>query len=90
MEEQQERNNTLVEVNKELRQQLDVATENSDKLLKDVNRLGDNWEKLNRELLEKEKVLINLIRAHGLVCPTSFYLHHPSMPHILLSIGVKN
>ena len=57
MEEQQERNNTLVEVNKELRQQLDVATENSDKLLKDVNRLGDNWEKLNRELLEKEKVL---------------------------------
>ena len=56
LEEQQERNNTLVEVNKELRQQLDVATENSDKLLKDVNRLGDNWEKLNRELLEKEKV----------------------------------
>ena len=72
MEEQQERNNTLVEVNKELRQQLDVATENSDKLLKDVNRLGDNWEKLNRELLEKEKVLISTSKAHGLVYPTSF------------------
>ena len=72
MEEQQERNNTLVEVNKELRQQLDVATENSDKLLKDVNRLGDNWEKLNRELLEKEKVFSTSICLELMVYPTSF------------------
>ena len=56
LEEQQERNNTLVEVNQELRKQLDVATENSDKLLQDVNRLSENWEQLNQELLEKEKV----------------------------------
>ena len=72
MEEQQERNNTLVEVNKELRQQLDVATENSDKLLKDVNRLGDNWEKLNRELLEKEKVFSTSICLELMAYLTSF------------------
>ena len=57
LEEQQERNNTLVEVNRELRKQLEIATENSDKLLQDVNRLSSNWDKLNEELLEKEKVI---------------------------------
>ena len=77
----------MVEVNKELRQQLDVATENSDKLLKDVNRLGDNWEKLNRELLEKEKVFhsVLFINAYGGV-----YGFKPTPCFLSFSIGVEN
>ena len=38
-----------------MRTELDNATQKGDKLLVDVNVLTENWEKLNEELLQKEK-----------------------------------
>ena len=46
-------------MNATLRAQLDAATNNGDKLLADVNKLTDNWDRLNDELLEKEKNVRN-------------------------------
>ena len=45
----------MVAVNKELREQLEAATENSDKLLIDVNKLNENWEKLNKDFIRQRK-----------------------------------
>ena len=46
-------------MNATLRAQLETATTNGDRLLADVNKLTDNWDKLNDELLEKEKNVRN-------------------------------
>ena len=56
LEEQQEKNNTLVQVNASLRMQLDSATRKGDKLLSEIDILTENWDKLNEELIEKQNV----------------------------------
>ena len=53
LEEQQEKSNTLSEVNGVLRDQLDKAVENNSSLVGDLKRLAGDWEKLNQELLER-------------------------------------
>ena len=56
LEEQQEKNNTLVQVNASLRMQLDSATRKGDKLMSEIDILTENWDKLNEELIEKQNV----------------------------------
>ena len=53
LEEQQEKSNTLSEVNGVLRDQLDKAVENNSSLVGDLKRLAGDWEKLNQELLDR-------------------------------------
>ena len=54
LEEQEENNNTLVQVNASLRMQLESATRKGDKLLSEIDILTENWDKLNKELNEKQ------------------------------------
>ena len=53
LEEQEEKSNTLGEVNSVLRDQLDKAAENNTNLVGDLKRLAGDWEKLNRELITR-------------------------------------
>lgn len=50
LEEQQEKNNTLVHVNTELREQLETAAKTNDQLSLDLQKLSAHWERLNSEL----------------------------------------
>jgi cell division protein FtsB len=53
LEEQQEMNNTLVQVNSVLRDQLESSSQTNQQLTKDVHRLTAQWELLNNELKDK-------------------------------------
>jgi hypothetical protein len=53
LEEQEEKSNTLSEVNSVLRDQLDKAVDNNSNLIEDLKRLASDWEKLNRELVDR-------------------------------------
>ena len=53
LEEQEEKSSTLSEVNSVLRDQLDKAVDNNSNLIEDLKRLASDWEKLNRELVDR-------------------------------------
>jgi rootletin len=58
LEEQEEKSNTLSEVNSVLRDQLDKAVDNNSNLIEDLKRLASDWEKLNRELVDRVSEVI--------------------------------
>jgi rootletin len=58
LEEQEEKSNTLSEVNSVLRDQLDKAVDNNSNLIEDLKRLASDWEKLNRELVDRVSEMI--------------------------------
>ena len=53
LEEQQEKSNTLSDVNSILRDQLDKAVSNNSNLVTDLKRLADDWERLNQDLVDR-------------------------------------
>jgi rootletin len=67
LEEQEEKSNTLSEVNSVLRDQLDKAVDNNSNLIEDLKRLASDWEKLNRELVDRVSEMFFL-------CLTTFSL----------------
>ena len=55
LEEQQERNNTLIQVNSTLREQLEQSESTNHKLRIDLDVLSKQWGNLNEEWNEKQK-----------------------------------
>ncbi len=68
LEEQEEKSNTLSEVNSVLRDQLDKAVDNNSNLIEDLKRLASDWEKLNRELVDRVSEMTFFVSQ-----PFSFY-----------------
>ena len=62
LEEQEEKSNTLSEVNSVLRDQLDKAVDNNSNLIEDLKRLAHDWEKLNRELVDRVSDVFSTIQ----------------------------
>lgn len=57
LEEQQERNNTLVQVNSTLRDQVEQSESTNQRLRLDLDQLSTQWGHLNQEWTDKQKEL---------------------------------
>ena len=64
LEEQEEKSNTLGQVNSVLRDQLDKAGQNNAALVGDLKRLANDWDKLNRELIDRVRKKKRLANGH--------------------------
>lgn len=83
LEEQEEKSNTLGQVNSVLRDQLDKAGQNNAALVGDLKRLANDWDKLNRELVHRVRNQgdVEKITKLGTVFEVKG-LHNHTIPHL--------